>query len=352
MIRKRTTIADVAAAADVSAQTVSNVVRGTGNMRDETRQRVERVIREMDYRPNRSAQTLRSGVTKMLGVAIPYFDQPFCPMFVEYVARFTRERGYGLVISLYGCDVDAAVAEARKINADGWIILSDVPVDGNEEVFGQDFPIVLAGDCLGQGTVDAVMMPNVEAADYATQWLFDHGCERVGMIGVAQRLVDDNGCFVSEELDRAMHAVERNVDMRFRGYAQAVVRNGRSLDSSIVVAVSAITRQEGELQAERLIASGHLPDGLFCANDAIALGVLSALRRHGIDVPGRVQVIGFDNTTDAHYMSPSLTSVDPDAENYARYAVERLIARIEGDDQPPMVKTTSFRLVERETTRG
>ncbi|WP_164514708.1 LacI family DNA-binding transcriptional regulator [Bifidobacterium goeldii] len=341
----------MAARAGVSAQTVSNVVRGTGNMREETRRRVEQTIQELDYRPNRSAQTLRSGVTKMLGVAIPYFDQPFCPMFVEYVARFSRERGYGLVISLYGRDIDSAVNEARRINADGWIILSDVSLEGNDEAFSQDFPIVLAGDCLGAGTVDAVMMPNVEASAYATQWLFDHGCERVGMIGASPRLFDESGQFIPGELDRVMHAVERNVDMRFRGYAQAVARNTMPLDASIALPAAAITRQEGERQAELLIERGGLPDGLFCANDAIALGVLSALNRHGIRVPDDVQVIGFDNTIDAHYMSPALTSIDPDSQEYARWAVEMLIARIEGNDEPPVVKTTAFSLVERESTR-
>src|SRR5699024_11236219 len=91
-------------------------------------------------------------------------------------------------------------------------------------------------------------------------------------------------------------------------------------------------------------------DVMFCANDDLAIGVLAALRRRGLRVPGDVAVIGYDDTSDAPFASPPLTTISPDKASLARTALDLLTERIQGHDGPPRVIDTPYTLVVREST--
>ena len=88
----------------------------------------------------------------------------------------------------------------------------------------------------------------------------------------------------------------------------------------------------------------------MCLNDALAIGVIHELQRRGVRVPQDMQVIGFDNVPDAGYCMPGLTTIDPHVDDYARHAVDMLIARIEGSADPFRTYVTSYDLVRRAST--
>ena len=92
------------------------------------------------------------------------------------------------------------------------------------------------------------------------------------------------------------------------------------------------------------------PDAVMCLNDALAIGVIHELQRRGVRVPQDMQVIGFDNVPDAEYCMPGLTTIDPHVDDYARHAVDMLIARIEGSADPFRTYVTSYDLVRRAST--
>lgn len=350
---KAVTLADVAREAGVSAKTVSNVINNTGRVGDDTRRNIEAIIERLGYRVNRSAAALRSGTTKLIGLAVPGFTNPFFGLFCDAVARCVRDRGYGLVISTYGdCPdgIEDLIDETYHINADGWVFLTDRPLRDKGAVLRQSYPVVLTGDFPAYGKVDSVTMPDTEGAEYAVNWLFANGCERVAFVGAPPDLAEALRAG-RETADAVLAAHPGNMSMRMRGYLSALRANGRELDLDLVGFSDFMAREDGFAAAMGLMERGAGFDGVFCANDILALGVLSALRLRHVCVPGDVQVVGFDNTRDSEHSMPSLTTVDPFVWQYAQIAVDRLIRRIEGDGGGVGLFTTGFRLVERDSTR-
>lgn len=384
MSTQRVTMKDVAVAAGVSVKTVSNVVNGkAGQASAETRERVNLALEKLGYSMNHSAQALKKGRTGVIGLAVPNFGQPFFSYFVDTLTQIACQRGYAIMVSTFGemqgC-IDEFASYARRLNADGWIMFADRPIAVDSPVFQQDYPVVLVGDYLSHGLCDVVTMPNVEAARYLTDWLFLHGAKHVGFIGAPiggqfsienfesdgnienTSIATSSGSAILslENVDKAvyerriMSAVEGNAPQRLQGYMQALYNRGCELDWRIIIPCHVLTVGEGASAVFELAQRGPMPDALLCVDDAVALGAISALTKLHIDVPHDVQVTGIDYLPDGEFSIPPLTTIDPRVDQYAEFAVDALLKRIEGIDDDnnvgPSVFTSGFRLIERGST--
>ncbi|MBT1172637.1 LacI family DNA-binding transcriptional regulator [Bifidobacterium sp. MA2] len=358
---RRITMKDVALEAGVSMKTVSNVVNGNDSqMSAATKAHVTKAIAKLGYSVNHAAQALKKGRSGVIGLAVPNFDQAFFGYFVDTLSKAARERGYAIIISTFGefeGRIDGFAPAARKLNADGWIMFADMPVRADSPVFTQDYPLVLTGDYSSHGLCDMVTMPNAEAARHVTGWLLDRGATDVGFIGAPMPEAE-----IPQDPDRleqaAMSATEGNAALRLQGYIQAFRSRGLAPDWRHIIPVERLTGAEGVRAAFELVhrasddvAGTALPDALVCANDALAIGVLSALTKSHIDVPGDIQVTGIDALPDGEYAIPPLTTIDPRVDQYVDMAVDALIRRIDGDESAPSVYTSGFRLIERDSTR-
>ncbi|MCI1984915.1 MAG: LacI family transcriptional regulator [Bifidobacteriaceae bacterium] len=351
---KSVTIADVAAKAGVSTKTVSNALNQTGRMSDETRRRVESAIEVLGYHVNRSAQMLRSGSTGMIGLAVPSFAQPFFGYFSDIMSKYAHSRGYGLTIGTYfdrHGGLEGFIGDTYRLNADGWIFLSDRPLSDEGAILQQEYPIVLLGDFPSFGKTDAVVMPNSDASEYATRWLLQHGCKHIGFIGAPTWISTMPTDATIDDFLTVIAAQEYNTSLRLRGYLRALKKSGTSFDQHLLASGQNIEIEDGEYAMASVLERGLVPDAVVCANDAVALGAMSTLRQRNIRIPQDVQVIGFDNTTYAEYAVPSLTSIDPFAWQYAQVAVDRLIERMAGDDSPTRTFSTGYRFVQRQSTQ-
>ncbi|MCI1901272.1 MAG: LacI family transcriptional regulator [Bifidobacteriaceae bacterium] len=350
---KGVTIADVATKAGVSTKTVSNVLNQTGRMSAETRRRVEAAITALGYHVNRSAQMLRSGATGMIGLAVPSFAQPFFGYFSDIMAKYAHSRGYGLTIGTYfdrTGGLEGFIDDTYRLNADGWIFLADRPLSDEGAILNQEYPIVLLGDFPSFGKADAVVMPNSDASEYATQWLLTRGCKKIGFVGAPPWITTMPTGAGLEDFLTAISDQEYNTSLRLRGYLKALKAHGIGFDPRFLASGQHIEIEDGEAAMASMLESGVTPDAIVCVNDAIALGAMITLRQRGIQIPRDVQVIGFDNTTYAQYAVPSLTSIDPFAWQYAQVAVDRLIERMHGDDSPARTFSTGYRFVQRQST--
>ena len=285
---KGVTIKDVAAEAGVSFKTVSNVINGTGSMRESTRGRVLEAMDKLNYTINLSARSLKTGTTGLLGLAIFDFSQPFASYLADQIIVCAREHHYGVIINTYGQNehgLARAMRQANNLAADGWIVFADHAMGQHSKMLDQSYPLVLTGDWDAYGKVDQVTMPNVEAMRYTTNRLLDSGYRSIALFGA----------------DGSLGA---------RHYRQA-------------------TEGTQELRVQ---------------------GYMHQLQVRGIRVPDDVQVVGFDNVPEATYANPSLTTIDPHIDSYARHAVDMLIERIQGYDGAKRVYTSDFTLVERSST--
>ena len=308
---KRVTITDVARETGVSIKTVSNVLNNTGSMRPETRQRVQDAIERLGYRVNVSARAMKTGGTKLIGLAI----------------------AGGLA---------QAIPETKKLAADGWIFFMGSPIT-DRTILHQPYPLVIVGDYDTQGLADWVTMPNVEAVRTAVGALLDSGCRRIALIGGTA----ENAC---PDADRESRP-ETTSTMRTRGYVLAHEERGLQVDWRLVRNADWVQSGGRDAVAGLLDdPDAPRPDAVMCLNDALAIGVIHELQRRGVRVPQDMQVIGFDNVPDAEYCMPGLTTIDPHVDDYARHAVDMLIARIEGSADPFRTYVTSYDLVRRAST--
>lgn len=331
-----TTQADVAALAGVARRTVSNVVNDFPHVSDDVRRRVKAAIDELGYQPNRTARNLRIGRTNTIGVALPELDVGYFAEIGRLLVEIAEEFGYTILISqTLGTrrrEIQT-VANFRSQQVDG-VIFSAISIEAAEltkELHG--VPVVVLGEHLLDSGLDCVAVDNISAARAAVQHLIDIGRQRVAFLG----------------LDRHGGGPEMP-DLRLRGYLDALNGAGLRRDTALEAAVAGYHHKGGFDATNRLLESGAEFDGVFCANDLLAIGAVRALVDAGLRVPDDVAVVGFDDIAESRFSVPRLTTVSPDKRSIARAALELLAARIEDGDEPDVFPVDSFSLVVRGST--
>ncbi len=327
---------DVAKLADVSQRTVSNVVNGYIHVRPETRERVQRAITALRYRPNVSAQKLRQGRTGMLALAVPEIAVPYFAELANHVQRRAAERGVTLLIDQTGGvrERELLVLDGYRSNIIDGLILSPLavtPTDLTDR--GLDFPTVLLGESVNTGGFIHISIDNVAAARDATEHLLKLGRRRIAAIGSMP------------EQDIVGPAARR-----LRGYSDAISAAGLPLDPELILPAATWTRANGYRIAADIITKGTAVDAMFCFNDLLAVGVMKALEQHGVPVPQDVAVIGWDDLEECSYATPTLTSVSPDKIGIARLAVDHLLDRIAGRPLEDTEIPAGFSITAREST--
>ena len=333
------TLHDVARHAGVSIKTVSNVVNESGRVSEATRARVLESVALLDYRPNLSARSLRSGRSGVIGLAVPELTMAYFAQLAGDVISEADARGLVVLVEQTGeGDRDRELAllrSPRRQLTDGLLFSPSGMLQDDAGLLDIGSPLVLLGERIFDASADNVTMQNVEAAAAATSHLLDRGRRRVAVLGVHPR----------ERVGTAA--------LRLEGYCQALEARGVAFDESLVVEVGLWHRSNGAAAMRDLLSRGVTFDGLFAMNDELALGALRVMQEAGLAVPGDVALIGFDDVDESQYSLPSLSTVDPGRPEIARIAVDVLLQRIEGaglDNLPAREMRSSFRIVPREST--
>jgi DNA-binding LacI/PurR family transcriptional regulator len=329
------TMHDVAQRAGVSVKTVSNVVNGYPHIRESTRRRVEEAIDHLGYRLNLSARNLRTRRTGMITLNVPELSLPYFAELADSVIRAADERGWSVLIEQTGAERtrELGVLAGRRRHLTDGVIFSPLALGPDDlSRFDVDFPLVVLGERVFGARADHVTMNNVEAAQAATAHLIATGRRRIAVVGA--------------------HAGEviGSAALRLTGYERALAGAGIPHDPMLVGEAGLWHRSTGAETLGRMLDSGVEIDAVFALNDAMALGALHALHARRIDVPGDVALIGFDDVDDVRYSVPTISSVDPGRDEIARTAVELLVERIGGSEEPFRRIVPGTRIVGREST--
>jgi DNA-binding LacI/PurR family transcriptional regulator len=328
---------EVASRAGVSVKTVSNVVNGYLHVAPSTRERVQRAIDEMGYRPNLTARSLRSGRTGIIAVAVPRLDEPYFAELAAAVIGVADERGCTVLVDQTDGQRDReqlAVAGIRPDLIDG-LILSPLALGADDLLTASvtSTPLVLLGERISDSSHDHVGIDNVAAARLATEHLLSLGRTRIAAIGTMDSVV------------------AQTARLRRTGYREALARAGLAVLPGHEREVAGFTRGAGAQAADRLLDLPERPDAVFCFSDLLALGALHALHRRGVRVPEDVAVIGVDDIAESRYSTPTLSTVAQDVDEIARLAVDALLHRLAaGTGDPPRELSASYRLVVRDST--
>ncbi|UFU07764.1 LacI family DNA-binding transcriptional regulator [Ruania halotolerans] len=337
------TMRDVALLAGVSMKTVSNVVNDQPHVHPVTRERVQRAIGELGYRPNLSARGLRSGRTGVIGLAVPELRLDYFAELADAVITAAEAHNLGVIISQLGGDrareVEVLTHGLRQ--TDGLLFSPErLGIADRDLLDTVNHPLVLLGERIFGGPTDHVTMHNSTAARAAVEHLIDGGRRRIAVIGAHP--------------NRRVYEV-RPSDLRVEGYREALTRAGLDLDERLERVAAPWHPQNGADATRSLLADGIDVDAIFALNDSLAFGVVRALAEAGRRVPDDVAVIGFDNVDHGRFTQPSLSSVDPGREEIARTAVAMLIERINwhpSAGRAPRQYKADFSIVARESTGG
>jgi LacI family transcriptional regulator len=307
---RHVTIDDVAARAGVSKTTVSHVLSGKRPVRPDTRVRVEHAIRELDYRPDFIARSLRTRQSHIVALVIPDITNPFFPVLARGFEDAFARVGYRTFI----CNTDglreqelAFLSDVASRRVDGLAMVS-------HHVHAADV-IPLAERGVGLVTIGSMII--------------DHPLVDVVM-GDDERGARDATAFLLERYGPDIACIAGSAEgpqAREVGYRQALQAEGIAVDPSLVVEGD-WTRAGGAAAMRLLLDRVEPPRAVFCGNDLMALGALDVVREHGLRVPDNVAVLGYDDVEWASMIRPPLTTVLNPAYDTGRAAADLLYDRI------------------------
>lgn len=330
----RVRLQDVADHAGVSMKTVSNVVRDYQHVSPRMRERVQRAIDELGYRPNLSGRRLATGRTDFLALAFSTIALPYFAELAQLVTQQARDRGYRVLFeetegTLEGERALLASSEAGLV--DGVIFQPTVMPASEIARHGVDRPVVLLGEGGAPLTFDRVMIDNPAAAAQATSHLIALGRRRIGFVG------------------HEAGGLSQTSRLRIAGYQQALEDAGIGPDPALLIASTDISAAGAADAVGAAIDAGLRIDGLVCRDDLAAIGALRALAERGIRVPDEVAVTGWDDIRVSASTFPSLTTIAPDTETLVGRALDLLLERIAGYEGVGRHEIVPHRLVVRES---
>jgi LacI family transcriptional regulator, galactose operon repressor len=333
---KAVTIHDVARHAGVSTMTVSRVINARANVLNETRERVQASIKALRFSPNQAARTLASADTMQVGVL---YSNPSAAYLSEFLlGSLDQARQSGVQLVLEQCKGVGSEREAilrlGKTGING-VILPPPHSDSEAALKAADeagLPVVLVASGRPSPAHCAVSINDFEAARAMTLHLVGLGHKRIGFI---------NG-----------HPNQTASGQRFRGFIEGMTEAGLSVGSE-QVAQGFFTYRSGLAAAQRLLDE-YAPTAIFASNDDMAAATMAVAHRKGLDVPGDVAVVGFDDTPVAITVWPELTTVRQPIAEMARESVRLLIDQIRGRRAGKSLKIQhrllKFSLIKRESS--
>jgi DNA-binding LacI/PurR family transcriptional regulator len=324
-------LADVAAVAGVSSQTVSRVVNGTGNVLPSTRQRVEEIIAELGYRAHSGARALATG--KYGSVGVLYFElTEFGNLhIVDEAIRQAQASGHGTLVSRVpdatDADLQAAIRGLTDHAVDGLLVIEARTLDTPSLRLPRELPVVVA-ESAQDVPYAAVGVDHAAGARLAVGHLLALGHATVHHIG------GPPGSYPALA--------------RLRAWREVLAGQGRPAPDP---ADGDWTMASGYQAATRLLTGPDRVSAIFAANDQMAAGALRAAADLGWRVPRDLSVAGYDDAELAPYLIPTLTTVHQDLRAVARRCMDLLLPAVRGETRlTPGVDLIAPRLVVRAST--
>ena len=324
MADDRKTVRQIAELAGVSIATVSRVSRGIGQVSPDTRQRVMDTIQAHGYRPSHLGRALAQGRHGALGLVFPGLSGPY---YAELIQGFESEAveaqaSVHIVCTHMRRDSDDIVLEmARRV--DGVAVLGGTTSDETLTKLSERVPVVVLAGSAPEGIATASVENQAAVKDLTLHLLRDHGLRRLAFVG------DPTG--------------SPDVTARWQGFRAAHKAAGLPQPRQPVRV--AMQQHDGVQALEELLREGDLPEGVVCANDETALGVLVGALARRIAVPEDIRITGFDDVPMAALVSPPLTTVRQPIRELAATAARMLLQAGSDSGAPPESVVLPTRLV-------
>ena len=273
------TIKDVAKAAGVSPSTVTRVIQNKSTISDETKKRVRKAMKELNYHPNLNARSLVSSYTQVIGLVLPddsdvFYQNPFFPSILRGIAQVASENHYAIQIATGKDEKERLNAISQMVygkRVDGLIFLYAQENDPLVQlVVEEQFPFLILGKSLSP-FIPLVDNDNIQAGFDATEYFIKKGCSRIAFIGGPKKL------FVTQD--------------RLTGYEQALQEHNLPLDNQRTFFADEFLEEKGYNFSKQLFKYDPQTDAIITTDSLLAEGVCNYLNEHQLDVP----VLSFDS---------------------------------------------------------
>jgi LacI family transcriptional regulator len=329
--RKPPTLAEIAKIAGVSQMTASRALNGHAGVSRQKREELLLIAGELGYVPNRAAQKLSSGRSRILGV-IAQLHTSFTSELVVGAGSAARAAGYELLLySLVDADRQPPgnVLQLLQQFADGVIVLLPYEFEYLEALAAARVPVITVDQSDVAQQHPCIAGDSYQGARAAVVHLAELGHRRVGYITGNERLASARDRRRGFEHVRAQLGLHRHPEL---------------------IAEGDYLQRGGYEAAQRLLRLRPRPTAIFAANDISALGALAAIREAGLRVPDDLSLVGFDDIALASQVHPALTTVRQPMQQMGRAAVNTLLAMVAGIDAPSSLITLPTELVVRSST--
>ncbi|MFS0752714.1 LacI family DNA-binding transcriptional regulator [Oceanobacillus sp. 1P07AA] len=284
------TIKDVAKKAGVALSTASYALNNSNKISEATRKKVEEAARALNYKKNGPASDLKRTKTNTIALILSDLSGPFYSELIQGVQDVAMSNGYDLIAcnSIGGND-STAVKFLREKRVDGAIILAHNISDTIAlESAKNGFPIVVLDRELEGEFIFHVEVDNIQGAFSATEYLIQQGAEKLAFVSGPVNSFDNK--------------------RRLEGFEKALEEYNISKKNKWKLSGD-FTREGGYRATNLLIAQQELPDGIFYANDEMAIGGMKAFEEKGITIPNDILIIGFDDINLTEFTNPPLTTI-------------------------------------------
>lgn len=330
-----TSIKDVAKEAGVSIATVSRVLNDIDVVNEDTKKKVLDAIKELGYRPNIIARSLKTQRTKTIGILIPDISSQFYPDIVRGAEDVSNIYDYNVILCNSDFDIEKEKEYLRVLKekmVDGVIYMSSSLNDEILDIINElDLKTILVETKDKQDIFPSVTIDNIKACYDGTKYLIDKGNKNLAFIGV-------NG--------ETMNAWGE----RYTGFEKALNESNLKVSEDLVY-FDSLRVKSGSEGVKKFINSKKKFDAIVCASDEIAMGAINELREHKIKVPEDVNVIGFNNNYAASIFYPKISTVSQPSYDMGSVAMRMLIKLLSKKQLEEKHFVLPHELITRESTK-
>lgn len=315
---RRTSLKDLADHLGVSIATVSRALRNSHEVGEEMTRKVKELAKQLNYRPNPFAQSLRKEAPRVIGVIVPNLVTHYYAAVLDGIEDYASKQGYSVISANSHEDhtrEERALDNFLNMHVEGIIAcLAQDTVDYShfEQLHDMSIPLVFFARCCLEDKFSQVVANGDVAAQEATQHMIETGSKRIAFIGGPNNL--DMVC------------------RRKHGYLEALRENRITIDRDLVVC-DKIDFEVARNNTLRLLEGPNPPDAILAFNDIITYAAFDAIKAKGLRIPEDVAIIGFTDGDAAAFVTPRLTAIMDKAHEQGAKACELLMRNINGDNK-------------------
>jgi LacI family transcriptional regulator len=333
-VKRNITIRDVAKEAGVSVATISRYLNNNSYVSKDTEEKIKEIMTRLNYKPNEVARGLAKKKSNTLALIIPDITNPFFPELVVAIEEIAKSKGYTLIL------VNTHESELLNINfwrnfqnryIDGFILASfQLNKQILEEVENLSIPFVRIDRAVDNESPNSIGINNYEGARMATEHLLEIGCKKIAHLSGPLTFLP---------------AIERR-----NGFIETAKKH--SPNREIISFEGEFTLESGMKITKQLVSEHKDIDGIFLANDLMALGSLKQLKLMGIMVPSEIAIIGFDGIKLTEMVEPEISTIQQPIYDVGVTATNKLINLIENTSYETINQELEVNLIKRNSTLG